>query len=160
MRLWEWLGTNPGSGREEARRDAQVLGEALQPGAFSENLTLAGLSESEVCLGDVFRVGGALVQISQPRQPCSKLAGKRGRMDLPDLIHANSFSGFYFRVLEEGEVSTGDAVELTERHPLGVTVEFANQVMYRQRPDIESLRRVLAVETLSGAWRRSLSRRL
>jgi len=138
----------------------QVLGEALQPGAFSENLTLAGLHESEVCLGDVFRVGSALVQISQPRQPCSKLAGKRGRMDLPDLIHANSFSGFYFRVLEEGGVNTGDAVELTERHPLGVTVEFANQVMYRQRPDIESLRRVLDVEALSGAWRRSLSRRL
>jgi MOSC domain-containing protein YiiM len=138
----------------------QVLGEALQPGAFSENLTLAGLHESEVCLGDVFRVGEAVVQISQPRQPCSKLAGKRGRKDLPDLIHENGFSGFYFRVLEEGEVHTGETVELTERHPLGVTVEFANQVMYRQRPDIESLRRVLEVEALSGAWRRSLQKRL
>ncbi len=138
----------------------QVLGEALQPGAFSENLTLVGLRESEVCIGDVFRVGEAVVQISQPRQPCAKLAGKRRRKDLPDLIHENSFSGFYFRVLEEGLVNAGEEVELVERHPLGVTVEFANQVMYRQRRDLESLRRVLDVEALSGAWRRSLQRRL
>jgi MOSC domain-containing protein YiiM len=138
----------------------QVLGAPLQPGAFSENLTIAGLREAEVCIGDVFRVGGAQAQISQPRQPCSKLAGKRGRKDLPELIHANGFSGFYFRVLEEGVAAAGDAVEWVARHPLGVTVEFANRVMYRQRPDMESLERVLAVEALSAEWRWSLSRRL
>lgn len=139
---------------------AQALGEALAPGAFSENLTIAGLHESQVSIGDVFRIGAALVQISQPRQPCSKLAGHRGRKDLPELIHANGLSGFYFRVLEEGLVHSGEAVELVARDPLGVTVEFANQVMYRQRPDAESLERVLAVEALSAEWRRSLSRRL
>lgn len=138
----------------------QVLGESLSAGAFSENLTIAGLHEAAVSVGDVFRIGAALVQISQPRQPCSKLAGHRGRKDLPDLIHANSLSGFYFRVLEEGLVHSGEAVELVTRDPLGVTVEFANQVMYRQRPDLESLHRVLAVEALSPEWRRSLSRRL
>jgi len=140
----------------------RVLGETLSPGAFSENLTIAGLHEAEVCVGDVFRVsvGGALVQISQPRQPCNKLAGKRGRKDLPDLIHANNLSGFYFRVLEEGVVHSGEAVEPVTRDPLGITVEFANQVMYRHRPDLESLHQVLAVEALSAEWRRSLSRRL
>lgn len=138
----------------------QVLGETLSPGAFSENLTIAGLHESDVCVGDVFRLGMALVQISQPRQPCSKLAGKCGRKDLPDLIHANSLSGLYFRVLEEGLVHADDAVELVTRDPLGITVEFANHVMYRHRPDPESLHRVLAVEALSKEWRRSLSRRL
>lgn len=138
----------------------QMLGETLSPGAFSENLTIAGLHEAEVGIGDVFRIGSATVQISQPRQPCSKLAGKRGRKDLPDLIHANNLSGFYFRVLEEGLVHSGDTVELVTRDPLGITVEFANQVMYRHRPDLESLHRVLAVEALSAEWRRSLSRRL
>ena len=138
----------------------QVLGETLSPGAFSENLTIAGLHEKDVCIGDVFRIGAALVQISQPRQPCSKLAGKRARKDLPDLIHANGLSGFYFRTLEEGLVHSGDAVEPVTRDPLGVTVEFANEVMYRHRPDLESLERVLAVEALSKEWRRSLSRRL
>lgn len=137
-----------------------TLGEKLEPGAFSENLTIAGLREAEVCLGDTFRVGEALVQISQPRQPCSKLAGKRGSKGLPGIIHETSFSGFYLRVLKEGAVKAGDPFELAARHPLGVTVEFANQVMYRQRIDVESLQRVLAVAELSGAWRRTLSNRL
>jgi len=137
-----------------------VFGRKLSPGAFSENFTLSGVHEAEVCLGDTFRVGEALVQISQPRQPCSKLAGKHGRKDLPRLVHETSFSGFYLRVLAEGRVRQGDAFEFVARHPAGVTVEFANQVMYRQRDDVESLRRVQAVPELSGAWRRRLTERL
>ena len=139
----------------------EVFGVSLLPGAFSENLTIAGLQEAEVCLGDVFRIGDEVrVQISQPRQPCSKLVGKHNRKDLPDLIHANSWSGFYLRVLQAGVVRAGDAAERVERHPLGVTVEFANQVMYRQRADYASLERVLAVDALSIEWQKSLSRRL
>jgi MOSC domain-containing protein YiiM len=136
------------------------LGERLEPGAFSENLTVLGLREPEVSLGDVFQIGAARVQVSQPRQPCTKLAGRRGRKDLPDKIHETSYSGFYFRVLGEGLVRAGDAITPVERHPLGVTVEFANQVVYRQREDRASLERVLAVDALSEAWRTSLSRRL
>ncbi len=135
------------------------LGAALTPGAFSENLTISGVREAEVCLGDVFRVGAARVQISQPRGPCRKLAGRFGRKDLPEKIHANSFSGFYFRVLDEGLVRVNDTVELLARHPAGVTVEFANQVLYQQRTDAESLERVLAVEALAEVWRRTLEKR-
>lgn len=135
------------------------LGVTLTPGAFSENLTIAGVREAEVCIGDVFRMGEARVQISQPRGPCSKLAGRFGRKDLPNKIHANSFSGFYFRVLDEGLVRVNDAVERLARHPLGVTVEFANQVIYKQRTDTESLERVLAVEALAAVWREALERR-
>jgi MOSC domain-containing protein YiiM len=138
----------------------QTLGVRLEPGAFSENLTIAGLRESEVCIGDVFDIGEARVQISQPRIPCSKLAGKHNRKDLPDRIHANGYSGFYFRVLREGLVRVGEAVTLVERHPSGASVEFANQVMYKQRTDRASLERLLAVEALSEAWRASLSKRL
>lgn len=135
------------------------LGVTLTPGAFSENLTIAGIREAEVCIGDVFRVGEARVQISQPRGPCSKLAGRFGRKDLPDKIHANGFSGFYFRVLDEGLVRVNDAVELIARHPQGVTIEFANQVMYKHRTDAESLERVLTVEVLSAVWREALEKR-
>lgn len=137
-----------------------VLGRKLAPGAFSENFTIAGLRESEVCIGDTFRAGEALVQISQPRKPCHKLAGRHNRKDLPALIHANGFSGFYLRVLTEGMVRAGDAFELATRHPMGVTVEFANQVMYEQRDDLDSLRRLLAVPELSAVWRETLSERL
>jgi MOSC domain-containing protein YiiM len=136
------------------------LGRALTPGAFSENFTISGLRESEVAIGDTFRAGAALVQISQPRKPCSKLAGKLARRDLAALIHANGFSGFYLRVLDEGMVRAGDAFELVTRHPAGVTVEFANQVMYEHRDDLDSLRRLLAVPELSDAWRETLTERM
>jgi len=138
----------------------RVLGTSLTPGAFSENLTVAGITETQVSIGDIFQVGETLVQISQPRQPCHKLMGRHARPDLPDLIHENSFSGFYFRVLTPGRVAVNAQVERVTQHPLGVTVEFANQVMYRQRADAESLRQVLAVEALSEAWRYTLARRL
>jgi len=136
-----------------------VLGRKLEPGAFSENFTLSGLRESAVCLGDSFRAGEALVQISQPRAPCTKLTSKFGNQALADLIHETSFSGFYVRVLQEGLVRAGDAFELVTRHPAGVTVEFANQVLYHQRDDLDS-RRVLDVPELSEAWRKTLTRRL
>ena len=136
------------------------IGEKLAPGAFSENLTLGGGRESEVCIGDIFTVGEALAQISQPRAPCSKLAGKLGRKDLPAAIHANGYSGFYFRVLREGLVKMGDPVTLVTRHPGEVTVSFANQVYYKQRADLADLRRLLAVSELAAVWRETLSQRI
>jgi MOSC domain-containing protein YiiM len=137
-----------------------AFGRKLTPGAFSENFTISGLRESRVSIGDTFRAGEAVVQISQPRKPCSKLAGRHNRKDLPALIHANGFSGFYLRVLSEGMVRAGDEFTLVTRHPMGVTVEFANQVMYEQRHDLDSLRRLLAVPELSAVWRGTLSERL
>jgi MOSC domain-containing protein YiiM len=137
-----------------------LFGERLEPGAFSENLTLAGARESEICIGDVFQIGEAVVQVSQPRMPCSKLAGKRGQKKLPDLIHETGFSGFYLRVLREGLVKSGQTVTPLERHPAGVTIEFVNQILYKQRTDSESIRRALSVPELSVACRRSLESRL
>lgn len=136
------------------------LGEKLSPGAFSENLTITGVSENDVCIGDVFRAGEALLQISQPRQPCSKLAGKRANKYLPRQIHDTGYSGFYLRALSEGVIRVGDAFEPVDRHPATVTVSFANQVMYKQRTDPYSLRRVLDVSELSEAWRETLSQRI
>ncbi|MBI3360856.1 MAG: MOSC domain-containing protein [Chloroflexi bacterium] len=136
------------------------LGQSLQPGAFGENLTIAGLDEREVCIGDAFEVGGALVQITQPRQPCFKLANKHGRPDVLKEMRRTDFSGAYFRVLREGQVSAGDAFELAARHPGGVTVAYACQVNYFQKDGADGLRRLLAVPELSEAWRGRLSERL
>lgn len=138
----------------------QWLGHTLTPGAFSENLTTSGLLESAVCIGDVLRVGGARVQVSQPRQPCSKLAGRLNRKDLPEKIHATSFSGFYVRVLDEGRVRPNDSIQLLERDPAGVTVQLVNELLYRQRTDRESFERALAVAALSESGRASLLKRL
>lgn len=140
-------------------RWAELLGAPLEPGAFSENLTLAGVRETEVAIGDVWQLGAARVQVSQPRQPCSKLAGKRGRKDLPERIHATGFSGFYLRVLQEGVVRAGDPITILARDPAGVTVQFVNELLYKQRADPADFERALAVAALSEAARHSLLKR-
>ncbi|HET7272154.1 MAG TPA: MOSC domain-containing protein, partial [Rubrobacter sp.] len=77
----------------------RVFGRRLECGAFSENLTISGAVETEVCIGDVFMVGEAMVQVSQPRTPCSKLAGKNGERLLTKWVGQKGYSGYYLRVL-------------------------------------------------------------
>lgn len=135
-------------------------GTKLAPGAFSENLTISGVRETDICIGDTFKCGEALVQVSQPRLPCTKLAGKHGRQDLPDAIRAKLYTGFYLRVLEGGSVRVGDLFEKITAGPLAVSVLFAAQVMLKQRSDLQDLQRVLAVSELSQGWRETLSKRI
>ncbi|WP_040952844.1 MOSC domain-containing protein [Gorillibacterium massiliense] len=129
-------------------------------GSFGENTTLAGLSEDTVSIGDVFRMGNALVQVSQPRQPCYKLAWKHDLVDLPLKMESTGWTGFYFRVLEEGMVGLDDAVELVRSHPLKMTIARANEIAYRCKEDAEAMRSLLAVEELSASWKTMLERRL
>jgi MOSC domain-containing protein YiiM len=91
------------------------LQEAQFPfGAFGENLTISGLNEENVCIGDIHQIGTTVLQVSQPRSPCWKLARKWQMPDLPKKFVANKRSGWYYRVLEEGELQSGDEVLLTE----------------------------------------------
>jgi MOSC domain-containing protein YiiM len=133
-----------------------VLGERLSPGAFSENLTIDGARETEVCIGDVFGAGDALVQVSQPRQPCAKLAGKFRRKDFIGDVVGTGFSGFYVRVVKEGMVKQGDEFQLVSPHPARVTVTFVNEVLYHQRARTEDIQRVLAVRELAAGWHEML----
>jgi ferredoxin-NADP reductase/MOSC domain-containing protein YiiM len=130
-------------------------------GQFGENLTLQGLTEEQVCVGDRFRVGGALLQVTQPRIPCYKLAL---RMDTgPDFLRRFLDSGrlgFYLRVIEEGEIGAGDTIERVDSDPRSVTIaEFIHA--YRSgRRDPHGLRRVLASRDLGDAWRLHLEKQL
>src|SRR5262245_11598118 len=87
----------------------------LHPGQFGENLTLQGLTEDLARLGDHYRVGSALLEVTQPRYPCFKLGIKMGDPHFPRRFLASGRTGYYLRVLEEGEVSAGDTVELVEQ---------------------------------------------
>lgn len=136
------------------------LGSPLQPGALGENITIEGLDEREACIGDTFTAGEALVQISQPRQPCFKLADKHNRPDTLQEMHRTDFSGAYLRVLREGRVNAGDAFCLVSRHASGVTVAYACQVNYFRKDGLDGLRRLLVLPELSAAWRKRLSPRL
>lgn len=136
------------------------LQRSLEYGAFGENLTIRGLAETDVCIGDIYRLGEASVQVSQPRQPCFKLSMRYGKPEMPLLVQETGFTGFYFRVLEEGLVSPADGLTRTWRHPLGVTVDYANRIMHRDKGNFEGIRRLLAVEELSANWRRTFEKRL
>lgn len=129
------------------------LGKEMLLASFGENLTLKGMLEDQVCIGDIFRIGGAVVQISQPRYPCFKLSQKHGVKDMPTRVLNTGYSGFYFRVLEEGEVSADSPLTRLEAHPKGVTVREVFLMMANGRKDEHGLTRMLELEELSASVR-------
>jgi MOSC domain-containing protein YiiM len=136
----------------------KTLGIKLPPAAFGENLSVSNLKEDDVCIGDVFQLGTATVQITQPRQPCKTLAARYGRNDLAKLVVNSGYSGFYFRVLQEGEVRVGAPLVLVEKDPNLISVSFANNIFYHDRKNREGIESVLAIPALSESWQRSLQR--
>lgn len=137
----------------------RTLSRELEPGAFSENLTVSGVSEIEVCIGDVFRAGGAVVQVSMPRVPCTKVAGKNGESRLAKWVSGTGYTGFYMRVLEEGLVDAGSPFERVERHPDGITIADVNAVIYERSRDVDLVERLANLPEL-GAGREVFAKRL
>ncbi|RUT36609.1 MOSC domain-containing protein [Paenibacillus zeisoli] len=129
-------------------------------GAFGENLTIQGWIEQDVCIGDVFKFGEATVQISQPRQPCYKLSARYGEPHIPVKMQDSGYTGFYFRVLQEGYVSREDGLTRLTSHPKAITVDFANHIMHHDKENTEAIMRILEVEALSSSWRLTFEKRL
>lgn len=132
----------------------------LSDAAFGENLTIEGLPEKDVHIGDIFQIGEAVVQVTQPRQPCYKLIGRYGIHDLLVQMQDKSYTGYYFRVLKEGMVSVNDEVKLLEKDPAQVSIDFANEIMHHDRKNQEGMKRILAVDALSSSWRKTFTKRL
>jgi MOSC domain-containing protein YiiM len=132
----------------------------LRPGAFGENFTTEGLLEADVCIGDVFEIGEALVQISQPRQPCWKLARRWSMKDLALRVQETGRTGWYFRVLREGCVQAGNALVLRERPCPNWTVAAANDVMHHYKGDTATIDNLADCEYLASRWRTKLKRRV
>ena len=136
------------------------LGRDLQPGAFSENLTVSGGIETAVCVGDVFRIGEASVQVSQPRMPCAKLAGKNDSKMLPKLIGNTGYTGFYMRVLSEGAVAAGDGFDLVRAHPERITIAEVNDIIYERSYDTALIGRLAELPEFSEVGRTLFAQRL
>lgn len=131
-------------------------------GQFGENLTIAGLDESECCVGDQLQVGSALFTITQPRVPCFKLGIRFGNEKMPKLFSQSARTGFYLRVLREGVIEAGDSVDVVGRGFGNVAIKRLFEA-YLKRGDIEASRtlaRALEVPELSPEWRTQLERRL
>jgi MOSC domain-containing protein YiiM len=122
-------------------------------GMFGENLTVEGMLESQINIGDTFRIGSAVVQVTQPRQPCYKLGVKFQRDDILKLFLSSLRSGFYFRVLKEGKVNTGDVIESLDRDPHNITVTDITRLYSVDKQNVELKRRAIAVEALPESWR-------
>ena len=140
---------------------AQLGRRDFRYGQFGENLTTQGLLESEACIGDVYRIGGqALIQVSQPRVPCYKLADSMGIPGFEKTFLAANRIGFYARVLEEGRIEAGESITLEERDPLGLTVTRVNAALHLGKCDREFAERAVQLEALSPEWRQRFEKRL
>lgn len=125
-------------------------------GAFGENFTVSMQTEEDVCIGDIFAVGEARIQVSQPREPCWKLARRWRMKDLPKRVITSGRSGWYFRVLSEGIVESGLPFLLLERPFPQWTIARVNQAFYRGGEDVFEL---ASCPLLSSSWRQYFSAR-
>lgn len=128
----------------------------LPNGAFGENFTTSGLLETDVCIGDIYTIGDARVQISQPRQPCWKLARRWQVKDLTAQVERTGYTGFYFRVLKHGIVEAGTEFGLIERPFPQWTIALANEIMHHRRSDKDAARALAECPLLSSSWKDSL----
>ncbi len=128
----------------------------LVPGSIGENLSVPGWDESNICIGDTFRLGDAVIQVSQPRSPCWKIDHRYGVDGMAKLIDEEGITGWYFRVLEEGRVEPGCSFELTDRMSPEVTVKELLAVWHAHRPEPGQLERLAATPGLTENWIRKL----
>jgi MOSC domain-containing protein YiiM len=128
-------------------------------GVFGENLTTEGLTEDSLHIGDTLRVGTAVLMAVQPRQPCYKLQIRFGRDDIIQRFLTSRRSGFYFSIVEEGEVEAGSAIQILSRDENKVTIADVNRLYLGQGVDAELLRRALSTKALPEGIRASLLRR-
>ncbi len=151
------LCTYPG---EHLEAWAVLWNRPLPPGSFGENLTTLGLSETSVHIGDRFRFGSALIEVSQPREPCSNLAGRLGKPELPEWIRHNRWTGWYARVIEPGEATVGLSIVREYIDPRNISVAEAYWIRLDTKGVRDQVKRLLDVPGLSSGWRVSLQKRL
>jgi len=129
-------------------------------GQFGENFTVEGMTEDEIHIGDVFRIGGALVEVSQPRVPCFKLGIRMGVPDFHKQFAECLRVGFYLRVLEEGEVGAGDEIEPIRQGVPRLSVAATMRLLYFEPDNLADARRALEIPALSPGWRQSFADRI
>jgi MOSC domain-containing protein YiiM len=129
-------------------------------GGFGENLTVAGFDEQGVCVGDTWRTGDVVLQVTQPRQPCWKMSRRWQLDDLARQVIANGKSGWYLRVLVEGEIAAGASLELINRPHAEWTIARAGELMHHRKDGVAGAAELAALPELSAAWKEALAERI
>ena len=132
----------------------------LSWGMFGENFTTEGLFEPELNIGDQFRIGSAVVMVTEPRLPCYKLGVRFGRTDIIKKFLVSERTGFYLAVLQEGAVTAGDRFELIQMNNQSVRVSDVTRLYTRDKHNTELLRRAIQVEALPESWKSYFSNQL
>ena len=125
-------------------------------GQFGENLTVDGLADNAVCIGDRFGIGGAIFEVTQPRVTCYRVGIRMGHADMPALLVSHQRPGFYLRVLQEGEIGAGDDIVKIADGPERITVAEMNALLYLPDHPRDRLERALRIPALSSGWQESL----
>ena len=134
----------------------QYLKRSLEHGEFGENLTVDGLADDEVCIGDRYRVGTALLEVTQPRVTCYRVGMRLRNAQMPSLLVSHKRPGFYCRVIEEGEIGAGDPI-VKERSGGGMTVADIDALLYLSAHPGDQLERAIRIPALSEGWRASFA---
>ena len=134
----------------------------MDAGGFGENFTTEGLEESQICIGDRFQIGSAIVEVSQPRQPCWKLARRWDCKALTPEVQRTGKTGWYFRVIQPGEARAGETFEPVAGGPVSSewTIADANKVMHGRDTTKQKIQDLVSVAALSESWKEQLSKRL
>jgi ferredoxin-NADP reductase/MOSC domain-containing protein YiiM/ferredoxin len=136
--------------------EAQLGRKDFTFGQFGENFTVTGLPDDEVCIGDRYRIGNALFEVTQPRVTCYRVGIRMAEPSMAALLVSHRRPGFYFRVLEEGEAGPGDEITKLADGPEHITVADIDALLYLPSPSREQLERSLRVPALSQGWKTSL----
>jgi MOSC domain-containing protein YiiM len=129
-------------------------------GMFGENFTTTGLLETEINIGDTFRIGTGVVMVTQPRMPCYKLGIRFGRTDIIKRFLVSERTGFYFSVVKEGEVGVGDELEVIKKNASGVRVVDVTRLYSSDKENVDLMKRAIATESLPESWREYFRKRI
>lgn len=133
---------------------------SLPSSTFGENLTITNMLEKDVCIGDIFRLGDAVIQITQGRIPCSTITKRTNNPSILKRMVQTGYTGYLCRVLEDGIVRKDSKITLLEPHPKQVSILYGNEVYFHKTKDIEGINRVLDVQELANEWQEMLVNRL
>jgi MOSC domain-containing protein YiiM len=142
------------------RRELPDLEERFVAGAFGENLVVGGITEADVCIGDIFRAGSSLIEITQGRQPCWRLNLRFECSGMARRVQVSGRTGWYFRVIETGRLEAGAKLALSRRPCPEWTLERVHELLYRDTLNRDALARFAALPALSPSWQRLAQRRL
>ncbi|CAN2535028.1 Protein+YiiM [Methylocapsa aurea] len=143
-----------------AKEGPELVAALSAPPAFGENISTLGVTESDVCIGDVLAFGSALLQVSQGRQPCWKLNARFARPDMAHRVQTSGRTGWYYRVLREGVAEPGDRLQRVERPLPDWPLSRLNDLLYRRMLDRDALAQMAELRPLAPSWRALAARRL